>query len=299
MYPRNFDYVRAGSLAEALDLLAEHGDDGRPLAGGQSLIPLMKLRLVSPRVLVDLNGIPGLDYVKEEDGWLRIGALTRHAAVARDRALCAALPVLGDAVREVGDIQVRNLGTVIGALVEADPAGDWGPVLLALDGQVVCTRQGGGERTIEGSAFFEDFLTPALETGELATELRLPKPRAGSGGAYLKLERRVGDFAVVGAAVHLTLAEDGTCEEIGVGLSGVGSTPIKPTEAENALRGRRLDQTTILEASHLLDAVIDPTSDARGPADYKREMVAVYFRRAVERARQRAMGAAPNGHASV
>ena len=288
MYPRNFDYVRAESIDHVLSLMAQHGEDVRPLAGGQSLIPLMKLRLANPRILVDLNTLSGLDTVQQQDGWVSIGPLVRHATIGEPGGLASEIPMLRDVAGTVGDVQVRNLGTVVGALAEADPAGDWGPAVLALGGEVRCVSRD-GQRAIAAEDFFVDFLTPALEPNELATEVRLRQPGPRSGGAYLKLERRVGDFAVIGVAVQLTFAEDGTCTDVGIGLSGVASTPVKPFEAERALRGTRLEPNAIAAAVPLLEAAIDPVTDARAPAEYRREMVGVYFRRAVEVARRRAL----------
>src|SRR5919199_1421027 len=191
MYPNVFDYFRPESLAEAVELLSQYGEDARPLAGGQSLIPLMKLRVANPTVLVDLNRLPGLDYVERRNGTLALGALARHADVEAAAAVRAALPIMLDAARVVGDAQVRNLGTVAGALAEADPGGDWGPVLLALNGEVQCQGPR-GERTIAAADLFADYFTTTLEPTELITEIRVPAPPANSGGAYLKLGRRAG-----------------------------------------------------------------------------------------------------------
>ena len=286
MFPASFDYLRASSLADAIALLEQHGDEARPLAGGQSLVPLMKLRLANPTVLVDLNPISELDYVKEDGEWLRIGALTRHADVEQWDKISSLLPIAHDAASLVGDAQVRNLGTVVGAIAEADPGGDWGPVVLALGGEVACIGPA-GERAIPLTDFFTDYYTTALEPTELIRELRLRLPPAESGGAYVKLERRVGDFAVVGVGVQLTVDPDGTCREIGIGLSGVGPTPVKATAAESILRGSRLDDRAIAEAVHAIETSIDPPTDVRAPAEYRRDMAGVYFRRALERARAR------------
>jgi carbon-monoxide dehydrogenase medium subunit len=287
MYPNVFDYFRPESLAEAVALLGQYGEDARPLAGGQSLIPLMKLRVANPTVLVDLNRLPGLGYVERRNGTLALGALARHADVEAAADVRAALPIMLDAARVVGDAQVRNLGTVAGALAEADPGGDWGPVLLALNGEVQCQGPR-GERTIAAADLFTDYFTTALAPDELIAEVRVPAPAAISSGAYLKLERRAGDFAVVGAAVQLTLGADGICQEIGIGLSGAGATPIKPAAAEAALRGTSLDESALAEAVRLMDAAIDPWTDRRAPAEYRRAMVGVYFRRALTLARERA-----------
>jgi aerobic carbon-monoxide dehydrogenase medium subunit len=287
MYPKSFEYFRPDSLAEALELVAQHGDEARPLAGGQSLIPLMKLRLANPTVVVDLNHLPGLSYIARKNGSLAFGALTRHADVETSAEVRAASPIIGDAVVMVGDVQVRNLGTVAGALAEADPAGDWGPVVLALGGEVECVGPDGG-RVIPIEELFSDFYTTVLEPTELITEVRLRVPGPRSGGAYLKLERRAGDFAVVGAAVQLSFDESGVCREAGIGLSGVAPTPVKATAAESCLRGQRLGPEVVTEAVQRIDEAIDPWTDARGPADYKRDMAQVFFQRALERACQRA-----------
>jgi aerobic carbon-monoxide dehydrogenase medium subunit len=297
MYPNAFDYFRPESLAEAVALLGEHGEEARPLAGGQSLIPLMKLRVANPTVLVDLNRLPGLGYVERRNGMLALGALARHADVMQAAAGRDALPIMLDAARVVGDAQVRNLGTVAGALAEADPGGDWGPVLLALNGEVQCQGPA-GERIIAVGDLFADYFTTTLEPTELITEVRVPMPAAGSGGAYLKLERRAGDFAVVGVAVQLTLGPDGTCQDIGIGLSGAGATPLKPVAAEAVLRGSALDEAAIAAAVRLLDDAIDPWTDRRAPAEYRRAMVGVYLRRALALARTRAQAADESGRAS-
>lgn len=291
MFPASFDYVRASSLAEAVALLEQYGDEARPLAGGQSLIPLMKLRLANPTVLVDLNPVPGLDYVRESAEWLQIGALARHVDVELSDSIRDRLPIVHDAASVVGDMQVRNLGTVVGAIAEADPGGDWGPVALALGGEVACVGPD-GDRTIPLTDFFADYYTTALRPAELIRELRLRMPLDGAGGAYLKLERRVGDFAVVGVAVQLAISQNGgpngTCQEIGIGLAGVGATPFKATAAEAILRGSTLDDAAIAEAVRAIETEIDPATDVRAPAEYRRDMAGVYFRRALERALARA-----------
>lgn len=288
MYPRNFDYYRPASLEEAVELMGKYGEEARPLAGGQSLIPLMKLRLANPLVLVDLNGIPGLGYVREQDSSLAIGAMTRHVAVEESAVGCAEFPMVEDAVRDIGDAQVRNLGTIGGALAHADPSGDWGPVLLAAGGEVQCVGPD-GRRLIPAAEFFTDTYETARQANEIVSEVRMRRPGAGSGSAYLKLERRSGDFAVVGVAVQVVLDADGICQEIGIGLSGVGLTYIRGVAAENVLRGNRLDESTIAEAAERIAADIDPYTDVRGPAEYKAAMAQVYFTRAIELARKRAL----------
>jgi aerobic carbon-monoxide dehydrogenase medium subunit len=287
VYPNKFDYYRPGSLAEAVELMARYGQDARPLAGGQSLIPLMKLRLANPAVIVDLNAIPGLNYVRHESNRLLIGALTCHSDVEDSRIVGARYDAIVDAVTHIGDAQVRNLGTVGGSLVHGDPSGDWGAVLLALGGDVCCLGPN-GTRTIEASAFFTEMYETARQPDEIVTEVRIASPASRSGGAYVKLERRAGDFAIVGAAVSLTLDEHGACAEARIGLSGVASTYVRAAAAERVLRGSRLNEDAIAEAAHSLDAEMDPYSDVRAPADYKRAMAKVFFRKALEVARRRA-----------
>ncbi|MBI4528730.1 MAG: xanthine dehydrogenase family protein subunit M [Deltaproteobacteria bacterium] len=287
MYPNKFDYHRPASLSEATELMARYGQDARPLAGGQSLIPLMKLRLANPAVIVDLNGIPGLSYVRQQEDRLVIGALTCHSDVEDSEIVRNRHQMIGDAVRNIGDAQVRNLGTVGGSLVHCDPSGDWGPVLLALGGEVRCLGPA-GERIIRGTDFFTDTYETARDPTEIVTEVRLRSPQPGAGGAYLKLERRSGDFAVVGVAVCLVLDANDVCREAAIGLGGVAPTYVKATSAESVLRGMPLSDAAIAEAARCLDAEIDPYSDIRAPAEYKRAMAKVFFQKAVELARRRA-----------
>ncbi|MGE5301831.1 MAG: FAD binding domain-containing protein [Alphaproteobacteria bacterium] len=287
MYPNKFDYYRPTSLAEAVELTARYGPDVRPLAGGQSLIPLLKLRLVNPSVIVDLNGIPGLSYARQENDRLTIGALTCHSDVDESDLIRARYAAIGDAVAHIGDAQVRNLGTVGGSLAHADPSGDWGAVFLALGGELRCVSPS-GERFIPAPEFFIDMYETARRPDEIVTEVRICAPQQRSGGAYLKLERRVGDFALVGVAVSVALDTNGLCIDAGIGLSGLGPTCMKGITAERMLRGNPLDEPAIAAAADSLDADIDPYSDARAPADYKRAMAKVFFRRALELALKRA-----------
>jgi aerobic carbon-monoxide dehydrogenase medium subunit len=287
MYPNAFDYHRPASLAEAVEVMARYGHDARPLAGGQSLIPLLKLRLANPAVIVDLNAIPGLSYVRQENDRLALGALTCHSDVEDSELIRGArYAAIGDAVRHIGDAQVRNLGTVGGSLAHGDPSGDWGAVLLALGGELRCVGPS-GERLIPTPEFFTDMYETARQPNEIVTEIRIYSPQPRSGGAYLKLERRVGDFALVGVAVSVTLDENDICVDAGIGLSGVGPTCLKGIAAARILRGRPLNEPAIAAAADSLDADIDPYSDARAPAEYKRAMAKVFFRRALELARQR------------
>jgi carbon-monoxide dehydrogenase medium subunit len=287
VYPNHFDYYRPVTLAEAVELMARYGEEARPLAGGQSLIPLLKLRLANPAVIVDLNSIPGLSYVRGEEDRLAIGALTCHSDVEDSEIIRSRYPAIEDAVRHIGDTQVRNLGTLGGSLVHGDPSGDWGPVLLAVGSELRCLGRE-GERLIPASEFFTAMYDTARGPDEIVTEVRIARARSHAGSAYLKLERRSGDFALVGVAVSLVLDENGVCTEAGVGLSGVGSTYVKGITAEAILGGSRLGEATIQEAAASLDAEMEPYSDARAPAEYKRTMAKVYFKKALELARQRA-----------
>ncbi len=287
MYPNKFDYYRPASLAEAVEVMARYGYDARPLAGGQSLIPLMKLRLANPAVVVDLNTVPGLSYVRQENDRLAIGALTCHSDVEDSELIRTRYAAIGDAVSHIGDAQVRNLGTVGGSLVHGDPSGDWGPVLLALGGEVSCLGPG-GNRLIQASEFFTEMYETARQPDEIVTEVRICSPGPRAGGAYLKLERRSGDFAVVGVAVYLALDDHDECTEAGIGLGGVAPTYVKATTAERVLRGSRLNEATIAEAARSLETGMDPYSDVRAPAEYKRAMAKVFFQKALELAHQRA-----------
>ena len=298
MRPNAFAYTRPDTVDEALALLVEHGEDAKLLAGGQSLIPLMKLRVVYPAVVVDLNRIPGADGLSVDGEFVRFGALTRHVAVQRSAEIRRALPVVAEAVDELADVQVRNLGTVAGSAAEADPSGDWGPVLLAVGGEFVC-RSTTGRRVVPVDGFFVDYLTSDLDHTEMIEEIRLRRPPArGAGSAYRKLERRVGDFAVVSTAVALTLDDDGRCTSVGVGVGGVGLTPYKAKSAEDLLRGTVVDQAALDEATELVRSEISPIDDGRGPAWYKRDTAGVFFQRTMAAALERARASLTGGNPS-
>jgi len=276
MLPSRFEYHRPDSLEEALQLLAEHGDEAKVLAGGQSLIPVMKLRLAAPAHLIDIGRL-GMDSIAESDGRLVIGALARHRDLERSDLLKDRYPVMAAAAPLISDPIVRNLGTIGGSLCHADPAGDWGSVMLALQASVVL-RSGRGERELPISEFLEDTFTTALEPDEILTEVRVPQPAGSSGGTYLKMERKVGDFATVAAAVHLSLS-DGTIERAGIGLTAVGSKNLQPTDAEASLAGAEPTEAAFAEAGRLAAEASSPVTDVRGSAEYKRHIVDVYVRR--------------------
>jgi carbon-monoxide dehydrogenase medium subunit len=287
MIPAAFEYHAPASLDDATALLARLGDDAKILSGGQSLIPLMKLRLSSPAHVVDINNIPGLSYIREADGVLAIGALTRESELEESAIVRERYPLLHDTCRVIADPLVRNLATVGGNLAHADPANDHPATMLALGAEVVA-RGPGGERRIPIASFFTGPFETALRPGELLVEIRIPAPAPRSGGAYFKLERKVGDFATAAVAVQLTLRADGACAQAGVGLTNVGLTPIKAVRAEDSLRGRQLDDMTIAQAAQLASAASDPIADLRGSVAYKRDMVRVLTVRAIRKAAVRA-----------
>ena len=288
MYPKAFDYLRATSVEHAIVLLVEHGEEARLLAGGASLIPLMKLRLANPSHVIDVARLPGLAEVRREDGTFVVGALTRHAELERNAELGVALPIVHDAAAHIGDAQVRNMGTIGGSIAECDPAGDWPPVLLALDG-AVRARGPRGERTIPASELFLDAYTTALEHDELLTEVLLPVPQARFGSAHLKLERRAGDFAIANCSVSVSM-EGGRCATIRIGLGGVGACPLRVPTAEALLTGQLPNDELLDRAAHAVTEATDSFDDARGSAGYRRHVGGVLFRRAFELARQRAGG---------
>jgi aerobic carbon-monoxide dehydrogenase medium subunit len=282
VYPAAFDYLEPKSLQEAVELLRRWGEDARVLAGGQSLIPLMKLRLARPKYLIDLNRVPGLSYIREQDGCLLIGALTRHAEIEASPVVRSKVPLMHEAVGVLGDLQVRNLGTLGGALVEADPAGDWGPVILALNGRLRCVRPG-GEREIEAKDFFTFAYSTALQPDELLQEIAVPIPAKPSVASYIKLERVAGDFAVVSIAVQADIDKEGICKDIGIGLGGAHEYPMKAIAVEAMLRGQRLSAETIARAGMKVEEIASPIGDLRGTPEYKKEVLKVIFCRALER----------------
>jgi carbon-monoxide dehydrogenase medium subunit len=291
MIPAAFDYHAPGSINEATALLARLGEDAKVLAGGQSLIPLMKLRLASPPHLVDINGIPGLSGISESDGVLRIGGLTRESELEESELIRTRYPLLHDTARVIADPIVRNLATIGGNLAHGDPANDHPAAMLALGAEVVAVGVGGERRIPIGSFFTGPFAT-ALAPDEILVEVRVPVPIARAGGAYVKLERKVGDFATAAVAAHLTLGPDDACSGVGIGLTNVGLTPIKAQQAEASLRGKPVDEAAIRRAAALAAEASDPADDLRGSVDYKRDMVRVLTARALRRALARARGEA-------
>ena len=288
MYSRPFHYHRASSLTEASAMLAQLGESARPLAGGQSLIPLMKLRLASPSHLVDLNFIPKLSYIEKDGKTIRFGAMARHAAI-ESSAVAEEVPILKDCAAGIADVQVRNRGTLGGSLTEADPSGDWGPVLLTLPTQV-CAVGPQGERTIRLSDFFVDAYTTSLEPAALLREVVVEIPPKNSGGAYLAFKRCAPVYATASVAVQLTLGDADTCREARMALGCVGLTAIRPREAERALQGQSINRKSIEAAVEGARAAAEPQPDMRGSAEYKRDLIGVLVRRAIAIAVRRARG---------
>jgi carbon-monoxide dehydrogenase medium subunit len=289
MIPPSFDYYAPTTLNDAVGLLKQHGSDAKILSGGMSLIPLMKLRLATPGCLVDINRISGLEYIKEADGFLRIGALTREADLEKSDLVRSKYPILLDTTFVIADPLVRNRATLGGNLAHGDPANDHPATMLAVEAEVVATGPK-GERKIPITNFFTGLFATALKSDEILTEIRIPIPRPGSGGAYFKLERKVGDFATAGVAVQLTLGKDEVCERIGIGLTNVGPTPIKARKAEEALRGKKIESEAIKRAAQLASEEAQPKPDLRGSAEYKRDLVRVLTVRALNRALEWARG---------
>jgi aerobic carbon-monoxide dehydrogenase medium subunit len=288
MIPQSFEYFRPQTVSEAIALLQEHGDGAKILSGGQSLIPMMKIRLARPECLIDINRLADLQYIKEEAGFLKIGGLTREADLEASPLIRTKYLIILDTAASIADPQVRNMATVGGNLAHGDPANDHPATMLALEAEIVAMGPR-GERIIPIKDFFLSVFTTALEHGEILTEIRIPIPSSGSGGSYFKLERKVGDFATVGVAAQVTVDGAGLCRRAGIGLTNVGATPIKATRAESFLLGKTMDKQQISQAAQLAAEEAQPSSDLRGPAEYKVSMVRELTKRALVRACERAV----------
>jgi carbon-monoxide dehydrogenase medium subunit len=277
--PPEFEYAAPESLEDALRALADGGEDAKILAGGHSLLPLMKLRLAAPTLLVDLRKVPGLRGAQRENGQWRIGAMTRHADLQDN----GDLGIVAHAASLIADQQVRNRGTIGGSIAHGDPASDLPTVLLALDGTVTITGQGGGTREVAAGDVFQDYLTTAVGPGEILTEIRLPA-MDGWGHGYEKFNRRSEDWAMVGIVALVKKAADGSCEDVRIGLTHMGSTPLRASAAEAALRGKGLDAQSIAAAAEQAAEGTDPPGDLNATPDYKRHLARVLTRRALEQA---------------
>jgi len=285
--PAQFEYARPASVAEALGILRDNEGGAKVLSGGYSLLPLLKLRLAQPELLVDIRDLPGLDGIIEADDDLRIGGRATHAQIAADSTIRDHFPLLHDAAGGIGDPQVRNWGTIGGSCAHADPSSDWPAVLLATRAMLVL-QSADGERTVAARDFFLDSFQTAIQPTELLTEVRIPRPSGTSGGAYAKLERRTGDFATVGVAVQLAMGQDGRITSAGVALTAVAETPFAATDAEQALIGQGPTEDAFRAAGAAAAAQSRPAADSHGPVEYKRAMAAEMTVRALRRAAERA-----------
>lgn len=287
MIPAPFDYAAPASLEEAFSLLEQHGDEAKILAGGHSLIPMMKLRFASPEFLIDINNIPGLAYIREEGGYLKIGALTREAELESSRIIHARYPIFLDATKLIADPQVRNMGTVGGNIAHGDAANDHPAVMIALRAEAVISSAE-GRRTVPIDEFFFGFYMTAIQPNEILTEIRIPVPGPRTGNAYHKLERKVGDYATAGVAVQLTLDEQGICTYAGIGLTNVNPVPLRAARSEEVLLGHKPDEERIELAGQYAAEDCNPSSDLRGDEAYKRAVVRVLAKRMINKAIERA-----------
>src|SRR5437660_4718264 len=269
MIPAQFDYVAPSTLDEALGLLAEHADDAKILAGGHSLIPAMKLRLAQPALLIDIGRVKDLSYIREEGGQIRIGAMTTHYQLEASDRLREICPLLPECAAQIGDVQVRNKGTIGGSVAHSDPAGDWPAAMIALHAQMVAVS-GSGERVIDADDFFVDMLTTALKPGEILREIRIPAPAGRFGHCYLKVPLPASGFAVVGVAVNLTRGDSGACQSASIGITGAASKAYRATEVEKALVGSALDEQAFASASQHATDEVSVNGDLYASEAYRR-----------------------------
>ncbi len=283
----SFDYFAPSTLQEAVSLLADYGEDAKVLAGGQSLIPLLAMRLANPEVVIDLNGIGALSYLDDRGGELRIGALARHREIEQIHDLQRRCPVVHDAVHHIGHVSIRNRGTVVGSMAHADPAAEWPALSLALGAEIE-VRGPRGTRTIGADSFFLGYLTTAIEADEIVTEVRLPLPQGRVGSSFVELARRFGDFALIGVASVLRLTGEGTVEDARIVVIGAAGTPLRIAEAEKALVGRQPEAEAFAEAARQVHERLEPPSDLHGSADYRKTVGEVLTRRGLAIAAERA-----------
>jgi len=287
MIPSNFEYFAPTTIEEALKLIDRRGDDCKILSGGQSLIPVLKLRLAAPAAIIDIGRIKELKMIKIDGDTIRIGAGVTHAEIAANAQLKQHCPLLGLTAAQIGDQQVRNRGTIGGSLTHADPAADWPATILALGAEIVA-RSSSGERVIKASDFFVDIMTSAVEPNEIVTEIRVPKPAQPNRGVYLKVPQSASGFAVVGVAAQLRIA-NGKCEDVGIGVTGLAPKPFRAASVEAALRGQTIDEATVSAAAAKADTeAADAMEDIHASGDFRRHLARVYARRAVQAAAARA-----------
>lgn len=288
MISAEFEYFAPKTLEEAVALLDQHPDEAKVLAGGHSLIPAMKLRLAQPQLLIDLGKIKGLSYIREEQNQILIGAMTTHYELESSVALKQTCPLLPECASHIGDVQVRNKGTIGGSLAHADPAGDWPAAIIALRAELVASGSA-GEKVIAADDFFVDLLTTALFPGEILREIRVKKPAGRVGQSYQKVPHPASGFAVVGVAVTLTVSSDGTCESAGVGITGLSSKAFRAANVEGALVGKTLNKQVIADAAALAADGSDANSDLYASGEYRSHLARVYTKRAIATAASRAV----------
>ncbi len=289
MIPAPFEYHAPKTLEEALRLVERHGDEAKVLAGGHSLLPLMKLRLAAPRYIIDIGRLRGMNYIREEGGQIAIGALTTHAEIEASALLRQKCPLLSETAAEIGDIQVRNRGTLGGSLAHADPAADYPAAILALDAEIIVASTA-GTRSIAAREFFVDMLTTQLRPGEILSQVRIAPLAPGTGTAYCKLHQLASGFAIVGVAARVTTDKRGKIEAVAVGITGVGPKAYRAEAVEKALRGKKASPKLLADAARHAAQGVEPLSDLHASAEYRWEMAAVFTRRALERALARAQG---------
>ena len=291
MYPRAIEnYFAPTDVAEVLTLLQQHGEQAKLLAGGQSLMPLMKLRLAEPQTIIDLNQVATLDDIREENGRLHIGALARHADVATHPLILQSYPLLADAARNIGDPQIRNRGTIAGSLVHADPSADYPPAVMALDGQLVVAKADGGTRTVALDDFLAGPLMSDIGEDELVTRIEIPAPAARSGGAYTKHSQVAGDFAIISVAAHITLDPSGICQQASIVVGGVMPKPGRAEQAAGLLQGKALDAPLLTQAGEAAAEEVETEDDVRASAAYRSQLIRVTVPEVVRQASTRAEG---------
>ena len=298
MIAENFNYDAPTTLEEAISLLHQYGDDAKILAGGHSLVPMMKLRFASPTHLIDINNIPGLSYVKEEDGFLKIGAMTKEVDMEDSEMVKSKYHIFGDATKLIADPQVRNFGTIGGNLAHGDAANDHPAVMLALGAEVEITGKD-GKRSVSIDEFFHGFYMTAVQHGEVLTEIRVPAASGKYGSSYHKAERKVGDYATAGVAVMVQIGDDGKCTKVGIGLTNVNSTPMRASRSEEVLLGSDLSEAVIKEAAKYAAEDCNPSEDLRGDVDFKRHLVKVITKRMLNLAISRANGGETKSAAEI
>jgi aerobic carbon-monoxide dehydrogenase medium subunit len=286
MIAQSFKYESPGTLDEAISLLQKYGDEAKILSGGHSLIPMMKLRFASPEYVIDINNIPGLSHINEDKGVVKIGALTREAEIEHSDLLKKHFPIFADVTKQIADPQVRNRGTVGGNLAHGDAANDHPAVMIAL-GATIIISGAGGNRSVGIDNFFHGFYQTEIQHDEILTEIQIPVPPKGTGSAYHKLERKVGDYATAGVAVQLTVDGKGICTAIGIGLTNVNPVPLRAARSEAALLGKALTAENIAVAAQMAAEDCSPSTDLRGSEEYKRAMVAVLVKRMINKAVER------------